>query len=85
MVVKEREGGEGRAVAARSLTLSKPTPHVQPLATLEEIGSIDKWSRAVHADWEDVLGWAKEWSLGCVNPASRLLLTASSRNLPTTF
>ena len=33
------------------------------------------------------LGWAKEWTLGCVNPASWLPLAAgaSSRNLGHTF
>ena len=32
-----------------------------------------------------IQGWAKEWTRGCVNPASSLPLAASSRNLGTTI
>ena len=39
-------------------------------------------------NFADIQGWAKEWTLGCVNPASWLPLAAggsSSRNLGTTL
>ena len=58
----------GSIVKKKTKAESRGIPHMTTALKPERGRGFQKYPK--FADKQDIQGWAKEWALGCVNPAS---------------